>query len=225
MSERDDKWLGLRSGERPVLETSRPSEISEVVARYKFADSFCRDKVVLDVGCGAGFGTVLLANMAKKVIGVDVSPEAVDYARTRFSKGNLDFMQALRQLSIDYPGRVGFYYGYLPDPHEAKIYRRTFICGDLGISLSTFEPFGLLAVEYFAFGVPCLATHVGGQTGTVKTTYVPGLSEAIEVREDEQDYNGIRVPLNLSNFDETLDNAIKGFDFAYNSMIIVTIAL
>jgi 2-polyprenyl-3-methyl-5-hydroxy-6-metoxy-1,4-benzoquinol methylase len=47
---------------------------------------------VLDVGCGAGFGANLLAEVAAQVTGIDYSTEAIDYARSRYSRENVSFM-------------------------------------------------------------------------------------------------------------------------------------
>jgi len=62
--------------------------------RYTFASQFTGDKVVLDVGCGAGYGSSYLARNAKRVIGVDISKEAVDCAREHYPKDGLDFITA-----------------------------------------------------------------------------------------------------------------------------------
>jgi len=92
MAERNEKWLALRSGDRHVMEDCRRSEVMQVQARYRFAKNFCNDKYVLDVGCGTGFGTLLLSGSSKKVLGIDISKEAIDYANVRFSNSNLSFL-------------------------------------------------------------------------------------------------------------------------------------
>ena len=40
--------------------------------RYEFAVPYCRGKRVLDVACGAGYGSDLLAGVARRVTGLDV---------------------------------------------------------------------------------------------------------------------------------------------------------
>jgi 2-polyprenyl-3-methyl-5-hydroxy-6-metoxy-1,4-benzoquinol methylase len=50
-----------------------------------FAQQFVQNKFVLDFGCGCGYGAGLMArNGAAKVIGVDISEEAIQYSRTHF---------------------------------------------------------------------------------------------------------------------------------------------
>jgi SAM-dependent methyltransferase len=46
---------------------------------------------VLDVGCGEGYGSALLAEHAEEVIGVDYSPAAVRHASAAYARPNLRF--------------------------------------------------------------------------------------------------------------------------------------
>jgi len=41
-------------------------EVIVNLERYLFAMNFCKDKVVLDAGCGCGLGTYLYSLVAKK---------------------------------------------------------------------------------------------------------------------------------------------------------------
>jgi SAM-dependent methyltransferase len=54
------------------------------LATYEFARSHVTDKVVLDFGCGTGYGTHRLANSASHITGIDVAPVAVAFARERY---------------------------------------------------------------------------------------------------------------------------------------------
>ncbi|NKI36079.1 class I SAM-dependent methyltransferase [Wenzhouxiangella sp. XN79A] len=62
--------------------------------RYAWARGLVRDKDVLDCACGEGYGSHLLADAAKSVVGVDVDPKAVAHARRRYSADHLSFQQA-----------------------------------------------------------------------------------------------------------------------------------
>ena len=62
--------------------------------RYAWARGLVHDKHVLDCACGEGYGSHLLADAAKSVVGVDVDAEAVDHARRRYSAEHLSFERA-----------------------------------------------------------------------------------------------------------------------------------
>lgn len=60
---------------------------------YIFAKQFIWGKVVLDVGCGFGFGCDYLArSRSGYVVGIDISNEAVRFAKTHYKASNLDFI-------------------------------------------------------------------------------------------------------------------------------------
>lgn len=62
--------------------------------RYEFAMQFCRDRSVIDIACGCGYGAYCLArNCAKDVVGLDRSEEAITYARNNYRLPNLSFHQ------------------------------------------------------------------------------------------------------------------------------------
>ena len=83
------------TGER-VVPGKTPEDIyKEHMDRYVFAADIVRDLDVLDVACGTGYGvSCMLQEGARRVIGVDLSPEAVCYARDRFGNGDGDFARA-----------------------------------------------------------------------------------------------------------------------------------
>lgn len=63
----------------------------EHLRRYKFSVELVKDKVVLDVASGCGYGSYLLAveGKAKKVFGLDISEDAVRYSNYRYSHENI----------------------------------------------------------------------------------------------------------------------------------------
>jgi ubiquinone/menaquinone biosynthesis C-methylase UbiE len=79
------------TGERFLPEVE--GEISyEHWHRYAFAQNLCPGKVVLDVACGEGYGSSLLAEKANKVVGVDISEEAISHAKKTYRNSNLEFI-------------------------------------------------------------------------------------------------------------------------------------
>ncbi len=67
---------------------------NEHLSRYAFAARLARRKRVLDVGCGAGYGSAELANTAQSVMGIDIGADAVAYATEHYSRPNLSFQKA-----------------------------------------------------------------------------------------------------------------------------------
>jgi len=63
--------------------------------RYHFARRWAVGQRVLDVACGEGYGSALLARTAKSVVGIDISPDAIAHARKTYAEvGNLEFREA-----------------------------------------------------------------------------------------------------------------------------------
>lgn len=58
---------------------------------YKFVRQFSVSKDVLDNGCGTGYGTAFLADVTKSVVGVDISKDALRWAKKRYP--NIDYRQ------------------------------------------------------------------------------------------------------------------------------------
>ncbi len=58
------------------------------------AEPYVRNKKVLEIGCGSGYGADYLAKSASSVTGVDISPGGIADCREKYSKENLDFMEA-----------------------------------------------------------------------------------------------------------------------------------
>jgi SAM-dependent methyltransferase len=82
------------TGERVIPGQVDADLLNEHLARYTFAARLARGKRVLDLGCGAGYGTAELARYALSAVGADIAPEAVDFARANYRDSNLFFEQA-----------------------------------------------------------------------------------------------------------------------------------
>jgi SAM-dependent methyltransferase len=63
--------------------------------RYAFARALAGGRRVLDAACGEGYGSALLAQNARSVVGLDLSPQAIGHAQARYgAQSNLSFRQA-----------------------------------------------------------------------------------------------------------------------------------
>jgi SAM-dependent methyltransferase len=75
--------------------------------RYEFAARHARAGRLLDIACGVGYGTRLLADRGAgriEALGVDLSPEAIDYARARYGGERTRFLAA-DAVAFDDPSR------------------------------------------------------------------------------------------------------------------------
>ena len=63
--------------------------------RYALTRQLSPHAIVLDVASGEGYGAALLAESAAMVVGIDISPDAVQHARNRYGHlANLEFVTA-----------------------------------------------------------------------------------------------------------------------------------
>jgi 2-polyprenyl-3-methyl-5-hydroxy-6-metoxy-1,4-benzoquinol methylase len=81
------------TGER-VLPTEKNDCFYAHLSLYEFAKDFIQNRVVVDAGCGVGYGTYYLAvNGAKAVYGVDISEGAIRFAKEHYRAPNLTYVQ------------------------------------------------------------------------------------------------------------------------------------
>ena len=60
--------------------------------RYIHSIEYAKDKKVVDIACGVGWGTFLLSKTAKEVIGVDLSEIAIDTAKKYYNSHNINYI-------------------------------------------------------------------------------------------------------------------------------------
>jgi ubiquinone/menaquinone biosynthesis C-methylase UbiE len=80
------------TGER-LVSTIKEYWAIEHVHRYALCFSYIKNKTVLDIACGDGYGSNLMASLAEKVFGVDISEEAVKHAQQKYKASNIEFKQ------------------------------------------------------------------------------------------------------------------------------------
>ena len=59
--------------------------------RYAVVAAHVRGQRVLDAACGEGYGSFLLANAGARVVGIDISADAVAHAGERYARADLEF--------------------------------------------------------------------------------------------------------------------------------------
>lgn len=81
------KW----TGERLVTGLTDIHGTIEHLHRYALGQVLAKDKTVLDIASGEGYGSHLLSQVAKFVYGVDISEESVSHAQNKYKTSNLEF--------------------------------------------------------------------------------------------------------------------------------------
>lgn len=84
----------LAKGERFIPGEGPSMTALEHLHRYHFVLALVKGMSVVDLGCGIGYGSALLAGKARSVIGIDISEESIKHARERYPANNLEFRVA-----------------------------------------------------------------------------------------------------------------------------------
>ena len=79
-----DGW----GGERQIGKTLEEIE-QKHKDRYRFASQLCGNKKILDASCGCGYGSFFLSLIAKEILGVDISEEAIKFADAYWGNSNV----------------------------------------------------------------------------------------------------------------------------------------
>ena len=70
--------------------------------RYMFASKRVKEKKVLDIACGVGYGCEIYSESgAKHVVGVDILKSNIEYAESKYSAANISFIEK-NIYEIDY---------------------------------------------------------------------------------------------------------------------------
>ncbi|HBT93775.1 MAG TPA: hypothetical protein DEB23_05900 [Chitinophagaceae bacterium] len=64
----------------------------EHLHRYAISTDFVKNKVVLDLASGEGYGSNLLSKYAHSVVGIDISEEAIKNSVIKYQRSNLKFL-------------------------------------------------------------------------------------------------------------------------------------
>jgi len=80
------------TGERYVTQLKGDIEL-EHKHRYALACELSKGKRVLDIACGEGYGSEMLSQNAKSVVGVDIDPATVAHAMTKYRSPKMKFIE------------------------------------------------------------------------------------------------------------------------------------
>lgn len=85
-------WTGERLVDDPAVSAD---VVAEHLQRYALALPLARGRRVVDIACGEGYGSHLLATVATEVFGFDADAAAVRHATRKYARPNLRFGPAL----------------------------------------------------------------------------------------------------------------------------------
>ena len=94
---------------------------------------------VIDMACGEGYGSDVLARAAASVVGVDANPEAHEHARRRYARANLRFARDLVGRFSDEADAVVFLQTieHVEEPGEVLEHFRSLVGGRGPVFVST----------------------------------------------------------------------------------------
>jgi len=111
--------------------------------RYEFVRPACAGARVLDLCCGTGYGSAIIAEVAASVVGVDRDTAAVDTAQACIAAENVSFTAAdaldyVRTLEADDVDLVVCFEGleHLPDVEEVVKHLARLVAGGVGLVAS-----------------------------------------------------------------------------------------
>ncbi|MDD3630878.1 MAG: class I SAM-dependent methyltransferase, partial [Bacteroidales bacterium] len=61
--------------------------------RYAITFDYIKDKDVIDIACGEGYGSFLMSKYAKNIIGIDIDKNTIDNANSKYVNNNLSYLQ------------------------------------------------------------------------------------------------------------------------------------
>jgi 2-polyprenyl-3-methyl-5-hydroxy-6-metoxy-1,4-benzoquinol methylase len=68
---------------------------------YEWIAERCAGLKVVDMACGEGYGTEVLARRAREVTGVDANPEAFEHARLKYTRPGVRFVRTMIELHAE----------------------------------------------------------------------------------------------------------------------------
>ncbi len=61
---------------------------------YEYVKDFVKDKNVLEIGCGSGYGSKFLSQYAKSITTVDLDNDSLEYAKKNNNNNNIEYIHA-----------------------------------------------------------------------------------------------------------------------------------
>jgi SAM-dependent methyltransferase len=106
---------------------------------YEWIAERVRGRRVIDMACGEGYGSAVVARTAASVVGVDANPEAHEHARLRYRADNLRYERALVEAYAEPADCVVFLQTieHVQDAGAVLAHFRSMLDGDGTVIVST----------------------------------------------------------------------------------------
>lgn len=95
------------TGERLVPQLKDMHGVTEHLHRYALAMQFATKKTVLDIACGEGYGSNLLATVADRVYGVDIDLSSVLHAQKKYAQSHGGKLHYIQGSATQIPDNIG----------------------------------------------------------------------------------------------------------------------
>ena len=94
------KSVAYSDSELPIAD-SRVIARPEMIAKFLEAGQITSNDIVLEIGCGTGYGSHIISRIAKSVVGIDNCKKVISIAKKLCDKDNLSFQfQDLKKISM-----------------------------------------------------------------------------------------------------------------------------
>jgi SAM-dependent methyltransferase len=93
----DEEMIGLQAEKGELINAEQFKSNKNYVLHlihckaYEKATEFTRDNKVLDLGCNTGYGSHLINDSCREIVGVDVSKKAIKIAKELYGNENIEF--------------------------------------------------------------------------------------------------------------------------------------
>ena len=94
----EQETLSFQGHCHPLMHIDRFASLEDYCLRlmhlsaYEEAARLAQDKQVLEIGCNTGYGTKMLSQVCRRIVGVDLSISAMQVAATRYAGENIGYL-------------------------------------------------------------------------------------------------------------------------------------
>jgi ubiquinone/menaquinone biosynthesis C-methylase UbiE len=94
----EQETLSFQGDCHPLMQIDRFASLEDYCLRlmhlsaYEEVARLAQDKQVLEIGCNTGYGTKMLSQVCRRIIGVDLSISALQMAATRYAGQNIGYL-------------------------------------------------------------------------------------------------------------------------------------